>query len=163
MRLSAFDTEARRALLARQRLLGLLAGAEGKLRTLDHLLGEHLTEQVLVFTDHNAAAYRIARRHLIPVITHETKAAERKRILDDFRSGAYRALVTSRVLNEGVDVPEAKLAIVLGGTASAREYIQRLGRVLRKVGNRQAALVEVIARDTIEESQSQRRRPRSAR
>jgi superfamily II DNA or RNA helicase len=163
MRLSAFDIEARRALLARQRILDLLAGAEGKLRTLDHLLGEHLTEQVLVFTDHNAAAYRIARRHLIPIITHETKAAERKRILDSFRSGEYRAIVTSRVLNEGVDVPEAKLAIVLGGTASAREYIQRLGRVLRKVGSRQAALVEVIARDTIEESQSQRRRPRTAR
>lgn len=163
MRLSAYDREARRALLARQRVIDLLAEAEGKLNLLDNLLREHSHEQVLVFTEHNAAAYRIARQHLIPVITHETKAAERKHILDEFQAGHYRAIVTSRVLNEGVDVPEAKVAIVLGGTSSAREYIQRLGRVLRKVGNRQAVLFEVITRGTIEESKSQRRKPRKTR
>jgi superfamily II DNA or RNA helicase len=163
MRLSAFDTEARRALLARQRMIDLLAGAEGKLKVLDNLLREYFHEQTLVFTETNAAAYAIACRHLIPVITHETKAAERKHILDAFQSGDYRAIVTSRVLNEGVDVPEAKIAVVLGGTASAREYIQRLGRVLRKIGNRQAALFEVIARDTVEASKSQRRRPKGSK
>jgi superfamily II DNA or RNA helicase len=163
MRLSAFDTEARRALLARQRMIDLLAGADGKLKVLDNLLREYFHEQTLVFTETNAAAYAIARRHLIPVITHETKAAERKHILDGFRGGDYRAIVTSRVLNEGVDVPEAKIAVVLGGTASAREYIQRLGRVLRKIGNRQAVLFEVIARHTLEESKAQRRRPKRSR
>ncbi len=163
LRLSAFDPDARRAVLARQRLIDLLAGAEGKLKVLDNLLREYFHEQTLVFTETNAAAYAIARRHLVPVITHETKAAERKHILDSFQSGDYRAIVTSRVLNEGVDVPEAKIAVVLGGTASAREYIQRLGRVLRKIGNRQAALFEVIARDTLEESKAQRRRPKGKR
>jgi superfamily II DNA or RNA helicase len=163
LRLSAFDSDARRAVLARQRMIDLLAGAEGKLKVLDNLLREYFHEQTLVFTETNAAAYAIARRHLIPVITHETKAAERKYILDAFQSGDYRAIVTSRVLNEGVDVPEAKIAVVLGGTASAREYIQRLGRVLRKIGNRQAALFEVIARDTLEESKAQRRKPKRNR
>lgn len=162
MRLSAFDTEARRAYLARQRILKLLAGAEGKLKALDNLLREYAHEQILVFTENNAVAYQISRRHLIPVITHETKAAERKYILDQFQSGGYRAIVTSRVLNEGVDVPEAKVAIVLGGSASAREYMQRLGRVLRKVGNRQAVLFDVIARNTVDESKSRRRRPKQA-
>jgi superfamily II DNA or RNA helicase len=133
------------------------------LKVLDNLLSEYFHEQTLVFTETNAAAYTIARRHLIPVITHETKAAERKHILDGFQAGDYRAIVTSRVLNEGVDVPEAKIAVVLGGTASAREYIQRLGRVLRKIGNRQAVLFEVIARDTVEESKAQRRRPKQRR
>ena len=64
------------------------------------------------------------------------------------------------VLNEGVDVPEAKVAIVLGGGASAREYIQRLGRVLRKVENQEAVLVEVVARNTLDEGRAQRRQPR---
>lgn len=162
MRLSAFDGEARRALLARQRLLKLLASAEGKFTMLDQLLHEYYHEQVLIFTENNTVAYQIARQHLIPVITHETKAAERKFILDGFQAGHFRAIVTSKVLNEGVDVPEAKVALVLGGTASSREYIQRLGRVLRKVGNRQAVLFEVIARHTIEEGKSQRRRKKHA-
>jgi superfamily II DNA or RNA helicase len=160
MRLSATDPQARRALLARQRLLQLLGNCEGKFTVLDALLREYATERVLVFTEHNAVVYDIAHRHLIPAITHETGAAERKHILDGFQTGHYRVIVTSKVLNEGVDVPEAKIAIVLGGTSGAREYIQRLGRVLRKVENRQAVLFEVIARKTIEESKSQRRRTR---
>jgi superfamily II DNA or RNA helicase len=157
MRLSAFDTQARRALLARQRMQRLLAHAEGKFTLLEHLLQEHVTERILVFTEHNAAAYEIARRYLVPVITHETPAAERKQILDGFQSGSYRVIVTSRVLNEGVDVPESKVAIVLGGTSGAREYVQRLGRVLRKVEHKEAILYEVIARKTIEEGKAQRR------
>ncbi len=160
MRRSAFDEDARRALLARNRLIRLLAGCEAKLIVLDNLLREYAHERALIFTENNTVAYAIARRHLVPALTHETKAAERKHILDGFQSGLYQAVVTSRVLNEGVDVPEAKIAIVLGGTSSAREYIQRLGRVLRKVGNRQALLFEVIARDTVEESKSRRRQPR---
>jgi superfamily II DNA or RNA helicase len=158
MRLSASDTQARRALLARQRLVQLLGRCEGKFAALDRLLLECTGEPALIFTEHNTAVYEIARRHLVPAITHETGAAERKHILDGFQSGRYRVIVTSRVLNEGVDVPEAKVAIVLGGTSGSREYIQRLGRVLRKVENKQAVLFEVIARKTIDEGKAQRRR-----
>lgn len=140
MRLSAFDQQARRALLARQHLLQLLGSCEAKFSVLDALLGEYATERVLVFSEYNKVVYEIARRHLIPAITHETGAAERKQILDGFQTGHYRVIVTSKVLNEGVDVPEAKIAIVLGGTSGVREYIQRLGRVLRKVENRQCSL-----------------------
>ncbi len=163
MRRSAFDPAARRAFLARQRLLRLLASAAGKFEALERLLREYSTEQVLIFADNTDAVYAIARRHLVPPITAQTKAAERKAILDRFRGGEYRAVVTAEVLNEGVDVPEAKIAIVLGGTSGAREYVQRLGRVLRKVANRKAALVEVVARGTLEESKAQRRKQASDR
>jgi len=160
MRLSAYDRQARAALLARQRILRLLAGCMGKLEVTARLLREHVTDQVLIFTESNATVYDLSRRHLIPALTHETKAAERKRILEAYRAGKYRVLVTSKVLNEGVDVPEAKVAIVLGGTSSAREYIQRLGRVLRKTGSLEAVLYEVIARNTVDEGRAQRRRPK---
>ncbi len=156
-RLSAFDSEARRAFLAHRRIVDLLANAEGKFQVLERLLREYNTEQTLIFAENKAVAYRVSRQYLIPVITAETKAAERKFILDRFCAGNYKALVTCEVLNEGVDVPEAKVAIVLGGTSGAREYIQRLGRVLRKVENRHAVLFEVIARKTVEEQKAQTR------
>ena len=73
------------------------------------LLNEHQQQMMLIFTAHNRFAYRIARLHLVPVITHQTKAAERKAILDDFRNGNYRVIVTTKVLNEGIDIPEAKI------------------------------------------------------
>jgi superfamily II DNA or RNA helicase len=159
MRLSAFDAEARRALLAKQRITRLLAGCEGKRKALAKLLREYDVERVLVFTETNAVAYAIARDHLLPALTHETKAAERKHILEGFQAGEYRAIVTSKVLNEGVDVPEAKVAVILGGSGKdTRAYIQRLGRVLRKRGNRQAALFDVIVRDTVDENRTKPKR-----
>ena len=159
-RRSAYEAQARRAKVAELKLKEIVHQARGKLEVLDQLLREHPDQQMLVFTAHNRFAYEIARRFLIPAITHQTKAAERKDILESFRAGTYRAIVTSRVLNEGVDVPEAKVAVVLGGSASAREYVQRLGRVLRKQGNARALLYEVIARKTVDERIAQRRRPR---
>ncbi len=157
MRLSAFDPQARRALLARRQLLNLLDSCQGKLAALEALLREHAGERILVFTESNAVAYTIARTYLVPVISHETGVAERKHILDAFQAGHYSVIVTSKVLNEGIDVPEAKVAIVLGGGASKREYLQRLGRILRKKEPLQAVLIEVLVRNTLEEGKVQRR------
>ncbi len=159
-RRSAYELPARRAKVAELKLKEIVHQAEAKLVVLDRLLREHVHQHMLIFTAHNRFAYQIARRYLTPVITHQTKSAERKAILDDFQAGVYRAIVTSKVLNEGVDVPEAKVAVVLGGSASAREYVQRLGRVLRKRGNAQAVLYEVIARKTVDERIARQRRPR---
>ena len=59
----------------------------------------------------------------------------------------------------GVDVPAASIAVILSGTASPREYIQRLGRILRKgKSDKQAILYEVISEGTSEERISARRR-----
>ncbi len=158
---SAYEAEARRAKVAEMKLKEIVHQARGKLAALDRLLREHRDQRMLIFTAHNSFAYEIARRHLVPVITHQTKAAERKELLDNFRTGEYRAIVTSKVLNEGVDVPEAKVAVVLGGSANAREYVQRLGRILRKRGNAQAVLYEVIARKTVDERMARRRKSKT--
>ncbi len=157
-RRSAYDPAAREAKVAERRLRRIIATAQQKLTVLADLLREHAHDYVLIFTEQNELVYEISRRHLIPAITHQTGAKERRDILEKFRAGTYRAVVTSRVLNEGVDVPEAKVAIILGGSAGAREYIQRLGRILRKRANKTALLYEVIARDTVEVGVSQRRR-----
>jgi superfamily II DNA or RNA helicase len=158
---SAYDQKARTAKVAELKLKEIVHQAQGKLEALEQLLREHWGQPILIFTAHNRFAYEIARRHLLPVITHQTKAAERKAILDRFRSGTYKAIVTSKVLNEGIDVPEAKIAVVLGGSAGAREYVQRLGRILRKQGSTEAILYEIIARHTVDERIAQQRTSRS--
>jgi superfamily II DNA or RNA helicase len=60
-------------------------------------------------------------------------------------------------LNEGVNIPDASVAIILSGSGSSREHIQRLGRILRKKEDKQAILYEVVTRNTTEEYISQRR------
>ncbi len=100
--------------------------------------------------------YKIARRFLVPVITHQTKTKERREVLLRFNAGTYPIVATSRVLNEGVNVPEANVAIILSGSASVREHVQRLGRILRKSGDKEALLYEVVTRGTVEEFASNR-------
>ena len=99
---------------------------------------------------------------LLPLITHETKAKERKLILENFRQGKWPFLVNSRVLNEGVDVPEANVAVIISGTATVREHVQRLGRILRKKDNKTAVLYEIITANTGEVYTSKKRRFHSA-
>ena len=82
--------------------------------------------------------------------------------LERFHSGEYSVVVTSQVLNEGVDVPAASVGIVLSGSGSTRENVQRLGRILRKYAGKQAVLYELVARGTAEEFTSDRRRQHGA-
>jgi superfamily II DNA or RNA helicase len=115
-------------------------------------------EPTIIFTQHNKLVHRIAQRFLIPYITHVTPKDERKEILDNFREGKYRLIVTSKVLDEGVDVPDATQAIILSGTGSTREFIQRLGRILRKREGKKAKLIEIVTRNTAEMKMSSRRK-----
>jgi superfamily II DNA or RNA helicase len=62
------------------------------------------------------------------------------------------------VLNEGVDIPAADVAIVISGSGSIREHVQRLGRILRKKDGKRAVLYELVTNDTAEAFTSDRRR-----
>lgn len=159
LKMTAYDEDARRALIARQEMKRIVVGSERKLEVLDSLLKQHFADKVIVFTEQNELVYRISKEFLIPAITHQTKARERKWILDGFRGDAFRAVVTSKVLNEGIDVPSAKIAVILSGSASPREHLQRLGRILRRgAGRRTAVLYEVVTSATTETNVSARRR-----
>ena len=158
VRLSTREKAARRAMLALNRSKTVALEAEAKLGLLESLLKQHRNDRVLIFTGSNRFAYRISMRHLLPAITHQTKTKERKRILERFNTGEYPAIVTSKVLNEGINVPEANIGVILGGSGSTREYTQRLGRILRKREGKYAILYELVTKDTLEKGMSQRRR-----
>jgi superfamily II DNA or RNA helicase len=159
---SCRSKEGRAAFQAYREQKRLALAAPAKLRVLENLLERHRRDRVLIFTHDNATVYQIARRFLVPAITHQTKVKERRQILESFQAGAYPFVVTSRVLNEGVDVPAANIGIVLSGTGTVREHVQRLGRLLRKHGDKQALLYEVVTRGTGEEFTSERRRQHHA-
>ena len=154
--------EGRQAYLAYREQRNLALAAPAKLNLLARLLERHNGDRILIFTHDNATVYTIARRFLVPVITHQTKTKERRDVLLRFNSGEYPIVATSRVLNEGVNVPEANVAVILSGSGSVREHVQRLGRILRKSGSKEATLYEVVTRGTVEEFTSNRRRQHSA-
>ena len=122
------------------------------------LIQRHRGDRILIFTQDNDTAYQLGTRFFLPVLTHQTKQKERKAFLNGFRDGTYAILVTSKALNEGVDVPEANVAIIVSGSGSVREHVQRLGRILRKREGKQAVLYELISKQTSEQFVNRRRR-----
>lgn len=155
--LSARDPEARAALLAWRETRNIAMNAPAKYDEIERLLRQHATDQVILFSEYNLVVDEISRRFRLPAITYKTPAEERRAILERFRSGHYTKLVTGRVLNEGVDVPDCRVAIIVSGNSTKREYIQRLGRVLRpKEG--EALLYELITGGTTEENVAKRRK-----
>jgi superfamily II DNA or RNA helicase len=159
---SARGAAGRRAMQAYRRQRELSLAAPAKLDYLELLLQVHRKDLSLIFTQDNATAYEISRRFLVPAITHQTKVSERSEILQRFGKGEYCAVVTSKVLNEGVDVPEANVAVIISGSGSVREHVQRLGRILRHREGKRARLYELISANTGETSTSDRRRDHAA-
>ena len=161
--LHAFKSkEGREALNAFRVQKDLAIGALAKFEALEELLLKHRGSRILIFTNDNKTAYRISSLFILPLITHETKAKERREVLANFRGGRWPVLVNSRVLNEGVDVPEAEVAIIVSGTATVREHVQRLGRILRKSAGKEAVLYELVTSDTTEIYASRKRRDHQA-
>jgi superfamily II DNA or RNA helicase len=156
---TSYDPQGRRALIAKQRAEKIARTAEKKLDTLDNLLKQHYDDRTIIFTANNDFAYEISQEFIVPCITHQTETEERTEILERFRTGEYSMLVTSQVLDEGIDVPAANVGIILSGSASKRQYAQRLGRILRPTDDRQPArLYEIITENTKEQYVSSHRR-----
>jgi superfamily II DNA or RNA helicase len=156
---SGTDPRAREALLAKQRAREVMMNADAKVETLAELLDRHRDDRVIVFTAHTDLVYRLSERFLMPAVTHETSADERREVLERFREGDYSRVVAANVLDEGVDVPDANVAVVLSGSGSEREFTQRLGRILRPTDDdSRAILYEIVTADTAEERVARRRR-----
>lgn len=162
LREAARSSEGRRALAGWRESRRILQANEAKLRVLEQILRRHADRRCIVFTNDNDTVYTISRRLLLPAITHQTDVKERRSFLEAFSSGELPVLVTSRVLNEGVDLPSADVAIVLSGTGTVREHVQRLGRILRRREGKQAILYELVVEGSAEENTSKRRRDHEA-
>lgn len=156
---SGTDPRAREALLAKQRAREIMMNSEAKVQKLADILDRHREDRIIVFTAHTELVYRLSERFLLPAITAETGAEERRRIIQQFRDGRYSRVVAANVLDEGVDVPDANVGVILSGSGSEREFTQRLGRILRPTAElTRATLYELVSAETAEERVADRRR-----
>ncbi|MHA1505707.1 MAG: DEAD/DEAH box helicase [Candidatus Asgardarchaeia archaeon] len=153
------DPSAHRALLCREKARKIALNARRKIEFLEGLLKRYREKKVIIFSRYNSIVREISYRFLIPKITHKTPEEERKMLIEEFRKGNLTKIVTGEVLDEGVDVPDASVGIIISGTGSERQFIQRLGRILRPKDEK-ATLIELVTRSTIDKNLSFRRRPK---
>ena len=137
--------------------------AEKKYEILKKLIQKLPEDKILVFcqyVDQAKKAYKAVREIVdgqAALLTGSTKSELRKRYFEQFKNGKKRIIVTTTVLDEGIDVPDAETAIILSGSGTERQMIQRIGRVLRYRPNKVAKVIEIITKNTIEERIAERR------
>ncbi len=130
----------------------IAATSDVKTPVVRQLLDKHKGEQTLVIGAYLAQLGELAEQLDAPLITGETKVAERERLYGEFRRGEIPLLVVSKVANFSLDLPDATIAVQVSGTFGSRqEEAQRLGRILRpKADGRTATFYTVVARDTLD-------------
>jgi superfamily II DNA or RNA helicase len=152
------NKEAREALQLWYESTNIAINSNSKIKKLRELLKTYKDSKIIIFTRETTMAYKISKEFLIPVVTYKTPKDERKEIMDNFRNGKYKVIVASNVFDEGVDVPDASIAIIVGGYGTRRQFIQRLGRILRIKDGKKAKLIEIVTKGTSDYSLSLRRR-----
>ena len=69
---------------------------------------------------------------------HDT---ERQKIIKDFKAGDIQVLLGIKCLDEGIDIPNARIAIIMASSLNPREYVQRVGRVIRQAPNKAHSII----------------------
>ncbi|EMA13179.1 DNA excision repair protein ERCC-3 [Haloarcula quadrata] len=126
------------------------ASNTGKIDEIRYALAENPAAKALVFIEYLDQGEAISEAIDAPFISGETPHARREKLFDEFRRGELTTLVVSRVGDEGIDLPDAELALVASGLGgSRRQGAQRAGRTMRPAGD--ARMVILATRGTTEE------------
>jgi len=132
--------------------------AENKLNALDDIIKKESGNKILIFTQYVEQAEEIARKYNAYIITGKTSKSEREKLLKVFRSLKAGILVLTTVGDEGLDIPDASVGVIVTGTGSRRQFVQRLGRLLRPSNGKVARLYEIVTKGTTEEYQASKRK-----
>ncbi|MDK6029468.1 DEAD/DEAH box helicase [Ignisphaera sp. 4213-co] len=154
------DASAMEALKIRSEIRMLIANAKQKIDAIKKIVEDELEKgsKILIFTQYIEHAKKIAESIGAQYVIGELDEGTRKRRLEQFKSGLVKVLVLTTVGDEGIDIPDANVGIIATGTGSRRQFIQRLGRILRPLPGKEARLYEVIVKNTFEEAESRKRR-----
>ncbi len=154
------DERAQMALRVHSKLRQIVHKAEAKKKAVKEIVERELRRgsKIIVFTQYVDQAKELGEILNAPVLVGEIKTKIRRRILEEFRSGKEKVLVVTTVGDEGLDIPDANVGIIVTGTGSRRQFIQRLGRLLRPSKGKEARLYEIIVRGTSEVYQARKRK-----
>ena len=136
----------------------IAASNPAKIEETERILGRHPEQKALVFVDYLDQGRALSGALDVPFVSGDTPHHERERLFQQFRDGSLRTLVVSRVGDEGIDLPDASLAIVASGLGgSRRQGTQRAGRTMRPAGR---ALMYVLATQGAREEEFARQQMR---
>lgn len=135
-------------------------GSLAKIPVATRLVFQHQKEKILIFNKFITQAnmmQTILKPFNAQLLIGETKKDERKAIFSWFHQSKSAVLISTKVLDEGVDVPDAKVGIIMSGFGTELQMIQRTGRTVRYLPDKTALIYEIVSKRTVDERQSDRR------
>ena len=145
------------------RMIAVAQENPAKIEVILEIIRKHKNEKIFIFAPTIRFAKQIAKEvnKLVPAaaLTADTSKSEEERIIRKFKACLIQVLVIIRKAEEGVDIGDASVAIIVGGSKQEREFIQRVGRVLRldPQKTKVAWVYEIISENTVEESMAKKR------
>lgn len=144
----------------------IIKNASAKYEQLEHILDalqqENQIENLIIFVSPQQLSEVLAILARKGIVFHKltekegTKPekrfgnkSEREHIITKFKTGDYQAIVAIKCMDEGIDIPIANIGILMASSTNPREYIQRVGRIIRQSPNKKAAFLYDICVDTI--------------
>ena len=154
------DQTAIQALKIHAEMRNIIQYSEAKIRKVEQIVSRELKRgsKIIVFTQYRRQAEEIARRVNGLLLHGGLDDSSRQRVLRKFKEADSGVLIVTTVGDEGLDIPDANVGVLVSGTGSPRQFIQRLGRLLRPGEGKKAVLYEVIVSGTSEEAQARKRR-----
>ncbi|MDN5324757.1 MAG: hypothetical protein PWP02_467 [Thermosipho sp. (in: thermotogales)] len=141
------DEEIKKLLIRRSKII---KSAVNKLEVLKNILSDIKEKDgeishTIIFTDDKlidvVLEYLKENKIFAYRFTQELSNKDRIKVLEDFGDGIIQILVAMKILDEGVDVPESKNAVIMSSSTNPREFIQRIGRVLRRSKNKRYSYI----------------------
>lgn len=152
------DSDAIEALRIYNDMRKIVSLAQNKISKIKDIIQKENGKKILIFTQYVEQAENLAKIFNALIITGKISKSERDKILAEFKSMKSGILVLTTVGDEGLDIPDASVGIIVTGTGSRRQFIQRLGRLLRPVDGKKATLYEILVQGTPEEYQAKKRK-----
>jgi len=102
---------------------------------------KQLPRIIMILSDRDIKCSKITEKEgTVPKMKFEG-LTERQYIINQFKNKQLKSLVAIKCLDEGIDIPTAKKAILLSNSSNPREYVQRIGRVLRQSKTKSRATI----------------------
>ncbi|MCL5067227.1 MAG: DEAD/DEAH box helicase [Thaumarchaeota archaeon] len=148
----------RQGMLAMSRRKKLLSQIESKREAIQSIISRHEGEMIILFAESVEAIEEIKQtltERNIPSETFHSKTEpwRRMEILNEWGS-KFDVLLSCRALEEGLDVKEVSVGILITSGKSKRQFVQRIGRVVRPVKGKVAKFYVVYCPETVEETYS---------
>ena len=129
----------------------LINNASQKIIESAEIVKSHPKHKIIMFSESIKTADSMAELIEDSVVYHsKVKASERQPVIEKFRNGEARVLITVRALDEGLNIPNCDMAVVAAGNSVPRQTIQRIGRILRKSKGKHAKIIFLYCKGTSE-------------